>query len=77
VLGGLMQERKNNVDGKRPLLGDIPLVNSLFRTKNKASNKTELVILLRPVVVDDKTWQDQVEMSQGRIQKLGEEYRQR
>jgi MSHA biogenesis protein MshL len=77
VLGGLMQERKNNVDGKRPLLGDIPLVNSLFRTKNKASNKTELVILLRPIVVDDKTWQDQVEMSQSRIQKLGEEYRQR
>jgi len=77
VLGGLMQENKSNVDGKRPLLGDIPLVNSLFRTKNKASKKTELVILLRPLVVDDKTWQDQVEMSQGRIQKLGNEYRQR
>jgi MSHA biogenesis protein MshL len=65
------------VDGKRPLLGDIPLVNSLFRTNNKASKKTELVILLRPVVVDDKTWQEQVEMSQGRIQQLGDEYRQR
>lgn len=77
VLGGLMQENKSNVDGKRPLLGDIPLVNSLFRTKNKASKKTELVILLRPLVVDDKTWQEQVEMSQGRIQKLGDEYRQR
>lgn len=77
VLGGLMQESKNNVDGKRPLLGDIPLINSLFRTKNKSSKKTELVILLRPLVVDDKTWQDQVEMSQGRIQKLGDEYRQR
>ncbi len=77
VLGGLMQENKTNVDGKRPLLGDIPLINSLFRTKNKASKKTELVILLRPLVVDDKTWQDQVEMSQGRIQKMGDEYRQR
>lgn len=77
VLGGLMQESKSNVDGKRPLLGDIPLVNSLFRTKNKSSKKTELVILLRPLVVDDKTWQNEVEMSQGRVQKLGEEYRQR
>ena len=40
VLGGLMQESKNKADGKRPLLGDIPVVNSLFRTRNKASSKT-------------------------------------
>ena len=75
VLGGLMQESKNKVDGKRPLLGDIPLVNSLFRTKNKASSKTELVILLRPIVVDSDTWQNQLEQSETRIQKIGDEYR--
>ncbi len=75
VLGGLMQERKNKVDGKRPLLGDIPLVNSLFRTRNKASSKTELVILLRPIVVDSDTWQNQLEQSETRIQKIGDEYR--
>ncbi len=75
VLGGLMQESKNKVDGKRPLLGDIPLVNSLFRTRNKASSKTELVILLRPIVVDSDTWQNQLEQSETRIQKIGDEYR--
>lgn len=75
VLGGLMQESKNKVDGKRPLLGDIPLVNTLFRTKNKASSKTELVILLRPIVVDSDTWQNQLEQSETRIQKIGDEYR--
>ncbi|GGY67867.1 pilus (MSHA type) biogenesis protein MshL [Cellvibrio zantedeschiae] len=75
VLGGLMQENKNNVDGKRPVLGDIPLVNSLFRTKNKAKSKTELVILLRPIVVDSNTWQTQLEQSEKRIQNISDEYR--
>lgn len=75
VLGGLMQENKDNTDGKRPFLGDIPLVNSLFRTKNKAKSKTELVILLRPIVVDDNAWKKQLEQTQERIQKIGDEYR--
>jgi MSHA biogenesis protein MshL len=77
VLGGLMKESRNNVDGKRPLLGDIPIINSLFRTKNSGSSKTELVILLRPIVVDSNTWQDQLEQSEKRIQKLGDDYRSR
>lgn len=75
VLGGLMSESKNNTDGKRPLLGDIPIINSLFRTKNSGQSKTELVILLRPIVVDSNTWQEQLEQSEKRIQKLGDEYR--
>lgn len=75
VLGGLMQENKNKTNGKRPLLGDIPLVNGLFRTQNKASTKTELVILLRPIVVDGDTWQNQLQESESRIQKMGDEYR--
>jgi MSHA biogenesis protein MshL len=76
VLGGLMQDSKNKTDGKRPVLGDIPLVNTLFRTRNKASSKTELVILLRPIVVDsDNTWQNELEQSETRIQKIGDEYR--
>lgn len=76
VLGGLMQESKNNTDGKRPLLGDIPILNALFRTKSNVKSKTELVILLRPIVVDDNAWKDQLEQSQGRIQNISDAYRQ-
>ena len=75
VLGGLMQENKNNTDGKRPLLGDIPILNSLFRTKSKAHSKTELVILLRPIVVDDNTWKEQLQDSQERMKGIGDDYR--
>ncbi|MET0356587.1 MAG: pilus (MSHA type) biogenesis protein MshL, partial [Cellvibrio sp.] len=73
VLGGLMQESKNKLTGKRPLLGDIPLLNSLFVNKNRASKKTELVILLRPIVVDGNTWQEQLEQSDKRIQNIDSE----
>ncbi|MES2824433.1 MAG: pilus (MSHA type) biogenesis protein MshL [Pseudomonadota bacterium] len=75
VLGGLMQESKSNTDGKRPYLGDIPILNTLFRTKAKAKLKTELVILLRPIVVDDNAWKDQLKDSQNRINNIGEAYR--
>jgi MSHA biogenesis protein MshL len=75
VLGGLMTETSNNLNGKRPLLGDIPIVNSLFKTKSKSRSKTELVILLRPIVVDDKTWEAQLNETQSNMQRLGETYR--
>jgi MSHA biogenesis protein MshL len=75
VLGGLMTESSNNVDGKRPLLGDIPGINALFRTKNKSKSKTELVILLRPIVVDDKTWDAQLNEAQSNMQRMGDAYR--
>jgi MSHA biogenesis protein MshL len=75
VLGGLMTESSNNQDGKRPLLGDIPIVNSLFKTKNKSKSKTELVILLRPIVVDDKTWDEQLTEAQNSMRNIGDSYR--
>jgi MSHA biogenesis protein MshL len=75
VLGGLMQESNNNTDGKRPLLGDIPVLNLLFKTKEKAKIKTELVILLRPIVVGDNAWQDQLTKSQESFKNIGDAYR--
>lgn len=75
VLGGLMTEKVNNVDGKRPILGDIPIVNSLFKTKNKQRSKTELVILLKPTLVDEQIWKSELESSQARMKTMGEEYR--
>ena len=60
VLGGLMQKTDKADDGKQPFLGSIPIVNLMFKTKSRASSKTELVILLRPVVVGDDTWKNQM-----------------
>ena len=53
VLGGLMEDRLDNRNGRFPLLGDIPLLGEIFNTRNNSSSKTELVVFLRPTVIKD------------------------
>lgn len=67
VIGGLMQQKQSNADAKTPLLGDLPVVGNLFKQRNDTLRKSELVILIRPIVLDDKSIQQQVIESTGRI----------
>lgn len=53
VLGGLMEDRLNNTNYRIPVLGDIPVVGELFNTRENATTKAELVILLRPTIIKD------------------------
>ena len=53
VIGGLMRQSRVDQDFGAPVLGRIPGVGSLFRSKRTSDQKTELVILLKPVVIDD------------------------
>ena len=75
VLGGLMQETTVQTDGKRPLLGDIPILNILFKTKKDRKTKKELVILMRPVVVDENAWKKDLDQSYERFEGLGRDFR--
>ena len=52
ILGGLMQNTVEQQVSKIPLLGDIPLLGALFRHTQDISKKSELVILLKPIVID-------------------------
>ncbi|KPJ93433.1 MAG: hypothetical protein AMJ53_07275 [Gammaproteobacteria bacterium SG8_11] len=53
VIGGLMQTiMQDNVAGV-PFLSKLPLLGGLFRHKQQVSIKSELVILLKPIIVDD------------------------
>jgi len=57
VIGGLMRSSHQVQDYRVPLLGDIPLVGKLFRSQQKTDDRTELVILLRPIIVEsDDQW---------------------
>ncbi len=57
VIGGLMQEAVRTFKAKTPGLGDIPGIGRLFQQTRRETRKTELVILLRPVVVEsDSVW---------------------
>jgi MSHA biogenesis protein MshL len=67
VLGGLMQEKLMTAKGKRPILGDIPLVNNLFKTSRNSRVKSELIILLKPIVIGDAGWKAEISKSTERI----------
>jgi MSHA type pilus biogenesis protein MshL len=52
VIGGLISKKENMVDNKVPLLGDIPWLGTLlFTQKTKENTKSELVVILQPVIV--------------------------
>jgi MSHA biogenesis protein MshL len=58
VIGGMMRTTSTDRNYGVPLLGSIPVLGSLFRSKQRATVRSELVILLRPVVVgSDEDWQ--------------------
>jgi MSHA biogenesis protein MshL len=58
VIGGLMTAQKSNTNYQTPILGSIPVVGNLFKSKQTQDDKTELVILLKPIVVgeDSEAW---------------------
>jgi len=54
VLGGLMKDVKSKTIRKVPLLGDIPLLGYLFRSKERSNKKTELVVFITPHILTDR-----------------------
>ena len=71
VIGGLMQNQTSNEDGGVPGLSSIPLVGNLFKQQRKQNSRSELIILLKPIVVkNSKTWSNYIQQSQHRIDLL-------
>lgn len=69
VIGGLTETRKVDSESKTPLLGDIPFLGELFTSKSEVSQKKELVIMLKPTVVGNDTWQDQLKEARALLQR--------
>ncbi|WP_246046954.1 pilus (MSHA type) biogenesis protein MshL [Colwellia ponticola] len=61
VIGGLIETYKVDLESKTPFLGDIPFLGELFKNKSQKSQKRELVIMLKPVVVGQDTWKNQLQ----------------
>lgn len=63
VIGGLMQNTATDTNAKTPVAGDVPLFGKMFRQKRQRSGKSELVILLKPVIADDESWREAIRSS--------------
>ena len=54
VLSGLLQRTTSNDIDKVPVLGDLPVLGALFRSKRFQNRETELVVFVTPTVVDTR-----------------------
>lgn len=54
VLGGLIREDETITERKTPILGDIPLLGYLFKTKHLEKQKRNLVIFLTATIIDSR-----------------------
>ena len=53
VIGGLISEEEQKTVGKVPVLGDIPLIGTLFRSTTSEKKKNEMVIMITPKIITD------------------------
>jgi general secretion pathway protein D len=51
ALGGLIDENERRAIEKVPLLGDIPILGNLFRSKSRNRTKTNLMVFIRPTII--------------------------
>ena len=70
VIGGLVGDSTDDSEYKFPLLGDIPLLGWLFKTKTSSKEKTNLYIFLTPHIV--RTQADAAKLYQEKRETMGE-----
>ena len=55
IVGGLIAKDSEETLRKVPLLGDLPILGSLFRSKDETGLKREVIIVITPSVLPDET----------------------
>lgn len=53
VIGGMSYLSSRNRQNKVPILGDIPILGQLFRSKSQESRKTEVIIMVTPHIMKE------------------------
>ncbi|WP_284383971.1 pilus (MSHA type) biogenesis protein MshL [Litoribrevibacter albus] len=67
VIGGLMEERSQQLEAGVPMLKDIPGLGKLFTQERDVTEKVELVILLKPKIVEGQLWEKELQQVRQRF----------
>ena len=70
VLGGLIQDDINSTNVRVPVLGKIPLLGALFRSTTQDRTKTNLLVFLRPTIL--QSTENSTQLSLERYQQIWE-----
>jgi MSHA biogenesis protein MshL len=73
VIGGLMQDNTQYIREGIPVLKDLPVLGMLFGHTVEKVIKSELVILLRPIIANDNSWTEAIDDTLLRFEKLERE----
>lgn len=65
VIGGLIEDRNDNLRTGLPWLGDVPFIGELFSQREDQTRKTELLIFIRPTIVKNP------DVDRGDLKQLG------
>ena len=75
VIGGLMKNKLVERESATPFLSKIPFLGYLFKHISEVQVKSELVILLRPIVVDnDEAWSQSIRNSSDQVKQIYHDY---
>lgn len=67
VLGGLMQDTRQGDTSQIPGITSVPGLGELFKSRNDTNRKTELVVFLRPVILNTESQYDVVHQFQNPV----------
>ncbi|MDD5295936.1 MAG: pilus (MSHA type) biogenesis protein MshL [Rhodocyclaceae bacterium] len=68
AIGGLMKQEQTGDRSQVPGLGSLPVVGTLFGQSDRTFSKEEIVILIKPTVIDsERAWQQGLEEVQSRM----------
>jgi type IV pilus assembly protein PilQ len=54
VIGGIFELTESNDESRIPVLGEVPYVGALFRTRTRTANKTEMLVFITPKMITDR-----------------------
>ncbi|MGZ8293081.1 MAG: pilus (MSHA type) biogenesis protein MshL [Telluria sp.] len=71
AIGGLMRQATTNDKSQLPGAGDLPVLGNLFRSKKNVNQKRELVVLIKPTIVESgQDWNQDLLDTDRRIREL-------
>jgi type IV pilus assembly protein PilQ len=54
VIGGIFELNETNDESRVPVLGEVPVLGALFRTRTRVANKTEMLVFITPKMITDR-----------------------
>ena len=75
VIGGLIQNDESDTIYGIPWFSRIPWLGRLFAHSATSGRRTELVILLRPIVIDESNWGDELHATSTRLHRAYDDHR--